>query len=197
MYEVVFERLRGSSLPILDLGCGIGILPYYLRQRGLQSRMIGVDWDAGRIAVAQQVAQAGFQNLSFIHQDARTPIQFQGHVAMLDLLHYINDDDQRRLLDTVAASIAPGGVAVIRQCPRDSSNRLKLTHVTERFARALRWHKGSTVNFPTRETIAQPFRARCFSEEILPMWGWTPFNNYLFVFRRPKNSDSSAGTMND
>jgi hypothetical protein len=79
MYEVVFERLRGSSLPILDLGCGIGILPYYLRQRGLQSRMIGVDWDAGRIAVAQQVAQAGFQNLSFIHQDARTPIQFQGH----------------------------------------------------------------------------------------------------------------------
>ena len=127
MYGVVFERLRGSSLPILDLGCGIGILPYYLRQRGLQPRMIGVDWDAGRIAVAQQIAQACDQNLSFIHQDARTPIQFKGHVVMLDLLHYINDDDQRQLLDTVAASIAPGGVAVIRECPRDSSNRFKLT----------------------------------------------------------------------
>ncbi|MEP6959809.1 MAG: class I SAM-dependent methyltransferase, partial [Nitrospirota bacterium] len=94
MYEAVFERLRGSSLPILDLGCGIGILPYYLRQRGLQSPMIGVDWDAGRIALAQQAAQA-YHQLSFLHQDARTPIQFQGHVVMLDLLHYINDDDQR------------------------------------------------------------------------------------------------------
>jgi 2-polyprenyl-3-methyl-5-hydroxy-6-metoxy-1,4-benzoquinol methylase len=197
MYEVVFERLRGSSLPILDLGCGIGILPYYLLQRGLQSRMIGVDWDAGRIAVAQQVAQAGSHNLSFIHQDVRMPIQFQGHVAMLDLLHYINNDDQRRLLDTVAASIAPGGVAVIRQCPRDSSHRFKLTNVVERLARTLRWHKGSTINFPTRETIAQPFRARCFTEEVFPMWGGTPFNNYLFVFRHQKNSDSSGGIIHN
>jgi O-methyltransferase involved in polyketide biosynthesis len=156
--------------------------------------MIGVDWDAGRIAVAQQVAQAYNQNLSFIHQDARTPIQFQGHMVMLDLLHYINDDDQRRLLDTVAASIAPGGVAVIRQCPRDSSNRFKLTNVVERLAHALHWHKGSTINFPTREMIAKPFRARGFTEEIFPMWGGTPFNNYLFVFRRPKDNDSSGGT---
>jgi 2-polyprenyl-3-methyl-5-hydroxy-6-metoxy-1,4-benzoquinol methylase len=193
MYEVVFESLRGSSLPILDLGCGIGILPYYLRQRGLQSRIIGVDWDARRIAVAQQVAQA-YNQLSFIHQDARTPIQFHGHMVMLDLLHYINDDDQRRLLDTVAANIAPGGVAVIRQCPRDSSYRFKFTNVVERLLRALHWHKVSTINFPTRETIAKPFRARGFTEEILPMWGGTPFNNYLFVFRRPKDNDSSGGT---
>jgi 2-polyprenyl-3-methyl-5-hydroxy-6-metoxy-1,4-benzoquinol methylase len=194
MYGIVFERLRGSSLPILDLGCGIGILEYYLRERGLQSRMIGVDWDAGRIAVAQQVAQGYDQNLSFIHQDARTTIQFQGHVVMLDVLHYINDDDQRRLLDTVAASIAPGGVAVIRECPRDSSNRFKLTNVAEYFLRALRWQKVSTINFPTRETIAKPFRARGFTEEIFPMWGGTPFNNYLFVFRRPIDNDSLGGT---
>jgi len=127
--------------------------------------MVGVDWDAGRIAVAQQVAQAHNQNLSFIHQDARTPIQFQGHMVMLDLLHYINDDDQRRLLETVAASIAPGGVAVIRQCPRDSSNRFKLTNVVERLAHALHWHKGSTINFPTRETIAKSFRARALPKK--------------------------------
>lgn len=67
MYSVVFECLRGSRLPILDLGCGIGILLYYLGHRGLHLRMIGVDWDAGRIAVAQQIAQAGYQNPSFIH----------------------------------------------------------------------------------------------------------------------------------
>jgi 2-polyprenyl-3-methyl-5-hydroxy-6-metoxy-1,4-benzoquinol methylase len=194
MYGIVFERLRGSSLPILDLGCGIGILEYYLRERGLQSRMTGVDWDAGRIAVAQQVAQGCDQNLSFIHQDARTSIQFQGHVVLLDLLHYLKDDDQRRLLDTVAVSIAPGGVAVIRECPRDSSNRFKLTSVVEYFLRALRWQKVSTINFPTRETIAKPFRARGFTEGVFPMWGGTPFNNYLFVFRRPMDNDSLVDT---
>ena len=197
MYGAVFECLRGPSLPILDLGCGIGILLYYLRHRGLHVRIIGVDWDAGRIAVAKQVAQAGYQDLSFIHQDARQPIQFQGQVVMLDLLHYIDHDDQRQLLDTVAASIAPGGGAVIRQCPRDSSCRFKLTNAVERLGHVLRWHKGSTINFPTRETIARPFQERGFTEEILPMWGGTPFNNYLFVFRRPKDHDSSSSTMND
>jgi 2-polyprenyl-3-methyl-5-hydroxy-6-metoxy-1,4-benzoquinol methylase len=193
MYGAVFERLRGSSLPILDLGCGVGILPFYLRQCGLQQPMIGVDWDAGRIAAAQEIAQARHPNMSFIHQNAQTPIQFQGHVVILDLLHYMNDEDQRRLLVTVAASIAPGGLAVIRECPRDSSNRFKLTNVVERLARAVRWQKASTINFPTRETIAKPFRARGFTEEIFPMWGGTPFNNYLFVFRRPKDNDSSGG----
>ncbi len=193
MYGAVFERLRGSNLPILDLGCGIGILPHYLRQRGLQSRIIGVDWDAGRIAVAQQAARASHLNLSFLHQDVRTPIQFQGHLVLLDLLHYLAADDQRRLLDRASASIAPGGVAIIRQCPCDSSARFKLTDVVERFARALRWHKGSTLNFPARETIAKPFREHGFTEEIFPMWGGTPFNNYLFVFRRPADNDSPAG----
>lgn len=197
MYGAVFECLRETGLPILDLGCGIGILLYYLRCRGLQLQMTGVDWDAGRIAVAQQITRACYQDLSFILQDARKPIQFLGHVAMLDLLHYIDDDNQRRLLDTVAASIAPGGAAVIRQCPRDSSIRFKLTHVVERLGHALRWTKGSTINFPTRETIAQPFRERGFTEEIFPMWGGTPFNNYLFVFRRPKDNDWSSGTIND
>jgi SAM-dependent methyltransferase len=190
IYGMAFEYLRETSLPILDLGCGIGILLYYLCHRGLQLRMTGVDWDAGRIAVAQQIARVCDQNLRFILQDARTPIQFQGHVAMLDLLHYIGDADQRRLLDWVAASIAPGGAAIIRQCPRDAGTRFTLTNLVERIGHTLRWHKGSTITFPTRETIAQPFLDRGFTEEILPMWGGTPFNNYLFVFRRPKARSS-------
>lgn len=186
MYGIVFDYLHRTNLPVLDLGCGVGILLYYLRYRGLQVPMTGVDWDGGRIAVLQQIAHADYRNLSFIHQDVRKPIRFQGHVTMLDLLHYIDDVDQRRLLNMVAASITPGGAAFIRQCPRDASTRFKLTNVVERLGHALCWHKGSTITFPTRETIAQPFRERGFIEEILPMWGSTPFNNYLFVFRRPE-----------
>ena len=42
MHGMVFEYLRETSLPILDLGCGIGILLYYLCHRGLQLRAVGV-----------------------------------------------------------------------------------------------------------------------------------------------------------
>lgn len=186
MYGIVFEYLQGTNLPVLDLGCGIGILPYYLHHRGLRLRITGVDWDESRIAVAQQIAQTDYRNLSFLHQDALKPIPFQGHVTMLDLLHYIEVADQRPLLNRVAACIAPGGAAIIRQCPHDARFRFTLTNAVERIGHILGRHKGSTIAFPTRETIAQPFRERGFIEEILPMWGGTPFNNYLFVFRRPE-----------
>lgn len=61
--------------------------------------------------MARQAARTCSPNLSVIHQDARISIKFQGHVVMLDILHDINEDDQRRLLNTVATSLPPGGIA--------------------------------------------------------------------------------------
>ncbi|MEO8327872.1 MAG: hypothetical protein ABI618_18630, partial [Nitrospirota bacterium] len=119
------------------------------------------------------------------------------HVVMLDILHDINEDDQRRLLNMVATSIAPGGIAATRQCPWNSSNRFKLTNVVDRLVCVLRWHKSRTINLPVRETIVQPFHARGFTEEIFTIWGWTPFNKYLFVFRRSTDNALSGGMMNN
>lgn len=69
--------------------------------------------------------------------------------------------------------------------------------MVEGLACVLRWHKGSTINFPARETIVQPFHTRGFTVEIFPMWGWTPFNKYLFVCRRPTDNALSGGMMNN
>jgi hypothetical protein len=50
------------------------------------------------------------------------------------------------------------------------------------FARGVRWTKGERLNFPMRSRIVDAFAG--FTAEITPMWGATPFNNYLFVFRK-------------
>jgi len=79
VYNAVFELLRGSTTPLLDVGCGIGILPFYLRERGFTAAITGVDHDKRKIEIAQGVAKSE-SNLSFHLADARTSFDFRGNV---------------------------------------------------------------------------------------------------------------------
>jgi 2-polyprenyl-3-methyl-5-hydroxy-6-metoxy-1,4-benzoquinol methylase len=56
VYDAVIARLRGSTLPLLDVGCGAGIFAFYLRECGLEMPLTGIDHDAKKIAVANTVA---------------------------------------------------------------------------------------------------------------------------------------------
>jgi hypothetical protein len=74
-------------------------------------------------------------------------------------------------------------VAVIRQGIRDRSWRYRLTHAVDAIGRAIRWNRGQPMNFPTREEIEEAFTG--FESDVTPLWGRTPYNNYLLVFRKP------------
>lgn len=179
VYAAVAARL--PNLPLLDLGCGVGLLALSLRQRGFLAPVTGIDHDARKIDAARKAAPFA----EFRHADVRDAIDFRGSVAMLDVLHYFGDDDQQRILRNAAASVAPGGVAIIRDAINDGSWRYRATYVEETFARAVGWLKGERLNFPARDSIAGAFPG--FESEIVPMWGRSPFNNYLFVFRAPSS----------
>jgi SAM-dependent methyltransferase len=188
-YRAVFEALAGTTAPLLDLGCGIGLLPFYLRQHGFTAPITGVDHDRRKIDVARRAAD-GDRDLHFVQADAREPMNFCGNVVLLDVLHYFTDDEQSRILERAARSVPPGGLLIIRDGLHDATVRYRITHALEAFARAVRWLKAERLNFPTRECIERPLRG-AFDEEVRSMSGFMPFNNYLFVFRR-----SSAGITN-
>jgi 2-polyprenyl-3-methyl-5-hydroxy-6-metoxy-1,4-benzoquinol methylase len=175
--------------PLFDVGCGVGILEFYLRENGFTQPILGVDHDAKKVHVASAIGSA-YRDIEFMVGDVRRPIPRGMSVTALDVLHYFRDEEQSSILENIAEAIPAGGVAIIRDAVRDGSLRYRLTAAQERFSRAIRWLKAERLNFPTRERIAAPFRRRGFSEEVMPLWGRTPFNNYLFVFRR----DSSGTT---
>ena len=54
-YPAVASILRGSQRPLLDLGCGMGLLAAYLRANGHRAPILGLDVDQRKIDVAQQV----------------------------------------------------------------------------------------------------------------------------------------------
>ncbi len=187
VYNGALDRI--GRLPLFDLGCGVGILEFYLRENGFTQPILGLDHDGKKVGVANQIASA-YRDIEFVVGDARKSIPHGMSVTALDVLHYFRDEEQVQILENIAAAIPEGGVAIIRDAVCDRSLRYRLTAIQETFSWAIRWLKAERLNFPTRERIAAPFRARGFSEEVLPMWGRTPFNNYLFVFRR----DSSGTT---
>ena len=184
LYRAVAERLADHTLPLTDIGCGVGLTAFYLRERGITVPVRGLDHDAKKIAVAQNIA-ASYRDLSFSAGDARDPIRAGASVLLLDVLHYFSDSAQSRVLEMIAAGVPDGGMVIIRDAVRDGSLRYRVTMLAEMFARLVRWLKAERLNFPAQETIVAPFRERGFEEEIVPLWGRTPFNNYLFVFRRP------------
>jgi len=185
VYEATWRLLEHSALPVLDIGCGIGLLPMFLRERGFRGEMIGLDTDSEKISIARKVTELD-ASTTFRTQDAAEGFaDFQGSLTMLDVLHYLTTEDQRILLDRAAQSVASGGMAIIRDCPRDNTWRYRATYLEELFAVKVGWLKVPRLNFPTLQQLIHPFASRGFASEVRPLWGKTPFNNHLFVFRRP------------
>jgi len=187
VYAAVFDLLRDSTEPLLDIGCGVGVLALYLREQGFRGTIHGIDHDERKIAVARKVVGAD-ESLLLSVGDARTPPAFRGNVVLLDVLHYFDDADQSLILRNAAKA---GGMIIIRDAIRDGSLRCHMTYTQETLARVGGWLKAERLHFPTREAIERSFNSD-FREEVRPMWGRMPFNNYLFVFRR-----SSSGMTNE
>lgn len=183
VYAAVFERLRGSEQPLLDVGCGIGILALYLRARGFEAPIRGIDHDGRKIAIARTV----MPDAAFDVADARQATSGGSTIVLLDLLHYFRAEERAGIL---AAAAANATTVIIRDAIRDGSWRYRVTYLQEVFSRAVRWLRAERLRFPAREELMRPFAK--FDAEVVPLYGRTPFNNYLFVFKR-----SSVGMTNE
>lgn len=178
--------LAGSGEAILDVGCGLGLLGQYLRERGFRGHYLGVDFDAAKIEAARGAADAAGHGLAFEHADASRGLpRFSGHVALLDVLHYLDRDGQQALLRDLAARVAPGARLVLRNVLRAPGWRFRLTVIEERFLYASRWMRTPARHFPERAEIETPLREAGLVVEVKPLWGDTPFNSFLIVARRP------------
>lgn len=185
IYSTAYDLLRRTNDPILDVGCGVGLLAFYLRERACRQPVLGLDLDARKIRCGNRVALAHYDDVDLRHQDVRGKIPvFSGNVALFDVLHYLPEERQTTLLSQLAGCVAPGGVLIIRDCPRESRPRFWMTWLAEKFAQTVSWNLNVSLHFPSRSGINGIFSESEFERESRPLWGTLPFNNHLFVFRR-------------
>ena len=183
-YATVADLLEKSNHPLLDIGCGVGLLAAYLRESGCRQRILGIEPDASKVQIANERVAGVYPLLEFRVGDARSLPEFSGDIVMLDVLHYMGPDVQRSVLEQIASRICPGGRALIRTTFRDGSWRYYATLLEEVFVRASGWIRGGSCHFPTREAVTAPFLAPQWKVTVTPMWGRTPFNSHLIEVKR-------------
>jgi 2-polyprenyl-3-methyl-5-hydroxy-6-metoxy-1,4-benzoquinol methylase len=185
IYQTAYDLLRSSAAPILDVGCGVGLLGFYLRERGCRQPVLGLDVDARKIRYGAEIAAGHYRDIELRFHDAgKTIPDFSGNVALFDVLHYLPPAKQTALLTHLVECVEPGGMIIIRDCPREARPRYWMTWLAEKFAQTISWNLASALHFPSRASIDEVFDVAKFERESHPLWGASPFNNHIFIFRR-------------
>lgn len=185
IFRSAYELLGPSREPILDVGCGVGLLGFYLRERACRQPVLGLDLDNRKISYGSRIAAEHYDDVELRFHDVQAAVpEFSGNVALFDVLHYLPDAKQSTLLSHLADCVAPGGMLIIRDCPRERRPRYWMTWLAEKFAQTICWNIDLPLHFPSRSSIDEVFRRAEFERESHPLWGASPFNNHIFIFRR-------------
>lgn len=182
-YGAVLQQFGRTSRPIVDIGCGLGLLAHFLRDHGCNAPIHGHDFDKRKIRLARAAAErAGLRDVTFTVGDAADHLSQDCHLVLLDVIHYLEPDVRASLLRRLAAHALSDGGVLIRSAVRDRTWRYRLTVTQEFWTRWSGWipSPGSMV-FPTLEEIVSPFEAAGCHVETRPLWGRTPFNSHLVV----------------
>ncbi|HLM53292.1 MAG TPA: class I SAM-dependent methyltransferase [Pseudoxanthomonas sp.] len=187
LYPGVLQALRGSTEPLLDLGCGLGLLAHALRQDGQAMPYRGVDNDAAKIARAQIVgARARLRQAQFDLVDlAQGPPPHRGSVAILDVLQYLSAEAQHALLTRAVDMLIPGARLVIRTTLGDDSRRGQTSRITDRLANLIGWMQSRPQCYPDADVMRAQLAQAGLASTFAPLYGNTPFNNWLIVAAKP------------
>ena len=108
-----------SDARVLEVGCGHGLVSFYLALSAPDRRVVGIDIDADKIAAARAAAAGlapGEAEVRFeTVQSGEVPAGPWDAVVTVDVLYLLPPEDQRRLLAAMAGSLAPGGVIVLKE----------------------------------------------------------------------------------
>jgi SAM-dependent methyltransferase len=183
LYGAVKEAYDGVQEPLLDIGCGLGLLLHYLRTHDIGVDYFGIDNDAAKIEMAGIVAaKHGYSNARFEVCDpaARFP-EHRGSVAVLDVLQFFTPEVRDELIVNIARCITPGGRLVIRAGLEEESWRASVSRFGDRFAHRVRWMKSPPIKQPGRQDLERLLASLGLRSTFRPLWGHTPFNNWLIV----------------
>lgn len=183
VYAAAAAEIGAFPAPVLDVGCGIGLLAHYLYATGCRVPYLGVDVDAHKIDSARR-ALRDVPLVRFETGSCETLAPWQGHVLLLDILHYLDERLQRELLHAAAERVSPGATLIVRTALRDHSWRFAATRIEEFFIHRSHWIRLGTRDYPRLDDLHSALAGTGLHWEVAPLFGRTPFNSYLLVARR-------------
>ncbi|HEV8647142.1 MAG TPA: class I SAM-dependent methyltransferase [Burkholderiales bacterium] len=201
-YDPVFvSLLRRSGIPdgarILDLGCGQGLLAAVLiaARRQYEAGAWPAGWPAPpattqlygielqeRAASWARIALAG--GASIQTGDLRHAVLPDADaIFILDVLHYLEPEAQRRVLDQAAHALRAGGTLFMRIADIAAGLRFGFTRVADRFSAIMRAQRLPLHHHRSLADWIAMLHSFGFVVEAEPMSAGTPFANMLLTAR--------------
>lgn len=183
VYAATAALIADTQLPLLDIGCGMGLLGQYLNAVGYMQPYLGLDHDPRKIAAGQAAAtRAGLTEVMQLQcADVAELPPLHGHVTLLDVLHYLPAQRQFDLLAAAAGHLAPQGRLIIRNVLREKNWRFHATRVEEFFLHVSGWIPGGAQHYPDAESLRATLESQGLEVRMQSLRGHTPFNSYLIV----------------
>lgn len=187
LYPGVLPLLRDDPHPLLDLGCGIGLLAHVLRDAGATQPYHGVDFDAAKIARARDAAtRKQLRGVTFDTVDLSLGVPAHlGSVTILDMLQYLPEATQASVVSGAIACLAPGARLVIRTGLDDSSARSRITDAVDRAGHRIGWMRSTPQRYPRRDVMTDMLKSAGLELEWQPHLAGNLYNNWLLSARRP------------
>lgn len=152
-----FNRIIPNKSKITDIGCGLGALSYMLALLSEERKVLGIDYDADKIAVASHNFSRN-DRIRFICSNAADVELPESDVfVMNDILHYMDYSSQCNLLENCMRKLLPGGLLIIRDGDASGTVKHRVTRFTELLStRLLAFNKRENdLHFPTHEMFAR------------------------------------------
>jgi SAM-dependent methyltransferase len=202
-YDPVFTSLlRQGLVPdgarVLDLGCGQGVLLALLV--AARDRYRAGQWPAGWPAPPLRFALRGLDSGAEAVRRARLALGSEAEieqadlrfaalapadvVALLDVVHYLDEAGQERLLTAIAGALPPGGLLLMRVGDPTAGFATALTRLADQLATLGRTGRLHRFCCRTIREWTAALERRGFAVRPEPKSEGTPFANVLLVARK-------------
>jgi 2-polyprenyl-3-methyl-5-hydroxy-6-metoxy-1,4-benzoquinol methylase len=156
------EREVPRSGDILEIGCGHGVFSTYLAVSSPARRVVGVDIDADKIALAVEATghlDPDEGDLTFrVSESGDVPSVDGGWrcIVFADVLYLLPRARREALLAECASALAPDGVLVVKEVDTRPVLKAKVSQLQELVAtRVLRITDGDALDFPSSDELVE------------------------------------------
>ncbi|HET8570194.1 MAG TPA: class I SAM-dependent methyltransferase [Candidatus Limnocylindria bacterium] len=170
---------------IVDVGCGHGLFANLLAETSPDRRVLGLDIDERKIAVARSTID-GREGLRFEVGDAGSgSIPRCDAVTIVDVLYLLPFDAQERVLRSAAAALLEGGPLIVKAQEKMRSPRYALTYGQELVTVGLGLTRGGHGRFffPTRTEAEAMFERSGFAVDTVEMPS-RPYTDVIYLARK-------------
>ena len=199
---VYFFLLRRGLLPdrgrLLDVGCGRGLLLALLRAAReshragtwppgwaappLHLELTGIDLRADHVLIAHTALGDDARLEARDLRDFDFPPS--AAIVLLDVLLYLSEDEQQRVLGKAAAALESGGVLLLREADAGAGVTYGLSQLSERLLEALRGRPFARLRYRRAAEWLGLLESLELTVAMEPMSEGTPFANVLFICKK-------------